>query len=157
MSALQSAVKRLLFIVVLVVIGACVPARAPSSVPTDTVRATATPTPAPTVLPRGSGAESGEVLFRTTMTQAGFACATCHYPNSEERLIGPGLRGVSQRVAAYDLELSVEAYLLESILEPDAFLVPAQPPYPARLMPHNYAEIFSEVELADLVEYLLTL
>lgn len=38
--------------------------------------------------------ENGQLLFNTLQSQTGFACATCHYVNSTERLVGPGLLGI---------------------------------------------------------------
>ena len=38
--------------------------------------------------------ENGEELFNT-FTETGFACATCHYTDSTDRLVGPGLLGVA--------------------------------------------------------------
>jgi cytochrome c2 len=40
---------------------------------------------------------SGEVLFRTFQSEVGFMCATCHWTDTEDRLIGPG---PAQRSAA---------------------------------------------------------
>lgn len=45
-------------------------------------------------------------------------------------------------------------YIRTSILDPSAFVVPS---FPDNLMPKNYAEIFTEDEINDLIAYLLTL
>ena len=39
--------------------------------------------------------ENGEALFNTMQPETGFACATCHYTDTTERLVGPGLMGVA--------------------------------------------------------------
>lgn len=127
------------------------PTRTPP--PTDTPAPTATPTRAAPLDAPGRG----QILFSTMRVEVGFACATCHYWNAETRLIGPGLRGVSQRAPDYNPEASVEAYLRQSILEPDAFIAPGQPPFLPGLMPRTYGSVFTEDELADLIAYLLTL
>lgn len=36
----------------------------------------------------------GAELFYTFRAEVGFACATCHYPDRTDRLVGPGLLGV---------------------------------------------------------------
>lgn len=127
--------------------------------PTTTAAAPATPTAevrAPTTRP-GDGAAHGQVLFNTMQPAAGFACATCHYPHSEARLIGPGLLNIRERAMEYSPDDTIEAYLLNSILHPDQFIVPAVPPYQRTLMPQTYGDIFSEQELQDLIAFLLSL
>lgn len=42
-------------------------------------------------------AANGQVLFNTFQPAASFACATCHYADREDQLIGPGLLYVSLR------------------------------------------------------------
>jgi cytochrome c2 len=37
--------------------------------------------------------ENGELLFNTMQPDVGFACATCHYVDRTEQLVGPGLLG----------------------------------------------------------------
>ena len=38
--------------------------------------------------------ENGQLIFGTIQPETGFACATCHFTDSMERLIGPGLMGI---------------------------------------------------------------
>ena len=40
---------------------------------------------------------NGQVLFNTFQPAASFSCATCHYVDREDQLIGPGLLNVSIR------------------------------------------------------------
>jgi mono/diheme cytochrome c family protein len=123
----------------------------------------ATPRPTQTALPPTAtnepvwGAARGQILFNTQQPAAGFACATCHYPDSDRRLIGPGLKNMLKKAVGYSTGQTLQAYLRESITDPDAFIVPGEPPYPAGLMPENYADIFSEADLKDLIAYLMTL
>lgn len=136
---------------------ACTPPRSPAA------RTQAVPTSMPEIEQSaaanaiGGGAAYGQVLFFTMQPKAGFACATCHYPDSNNRLIGPGLRNLRERVTEYGLDESVESYLLRAILDPEDFITPADPPFASNLMPKNYGEIFSDAELNDLIAYLLTL
>ncbi len=82
--------------------------------PTDTAAPpTATPTPilsTPTVAstPTASGEidprvigdpDHGQELFNTFQLDAGYMCATCHWTDREDRLIGPGLLNIGSRAA----------------------------------------------------------
>lgn len=99
-------------------------------------------------------AASGEALFNQLYTEVGFACATCHNVDSEERLIGPGLLNVKTHGAGHVEGLGVVEYLRQSIVEPNAYIVPD---YPENLMPQTYSELFTEQEINDILAYLLTL
>ncbi len=153
------------------------PTPLPTNTPTDvpTVAPTATPLPptaTPSPLPAqpaaaggASGGETfpagdpvnGQALFNTLKPEAGFACATCHRIDSTDRLIGPGLLGVSARVEAIFPGRAPADYIHESIVSPNAYIVQGDPPYPESLMPQIYAQLFSEQEIWDLVAYLLSL
>jgi hypothetical protein len=130
-------------------------------------------------------AENGEFLFNTMVPQTGFACATCHFTETTDRLIGPGLQGIgeighdpSEHAGANETVDPVETEhqegdesdehaeapaadrheLIEYIRA--AILHPSEfivPTYPDNVMPQNYSEIYSEEEVNDLIAYLLTL
>lgn len=123
-------------------------------VPSATPRAT--PNPTQQAL---EAAARGEQIFNTFYQQAGFQCSTCHNANSADRLVGPGLQGVSSRAATSVSGLTAEEYLRESIINPNAHIavIPGDQPYVANLMPQVYGQIFSEQEINDLIAYLLTL
>lgn len=101
--------------------------------------------------------DRGRALFNELKPEAGFACATCHRVDSEERLIGPGLRGVAAWAAANITDQTPEEYLHESIVNPNAYIVEGNPPYPENLMPQIYADLFTPEQIDDLVAYLMTL
>lgn len=101
--------------------------------------------------------EQGRILFNELKPEAGFACATCHRVDSEERLIGPGLLGVAAWAAANISDQTPESYLHQSIVDPNTYIVEGNPPYPQSLMPQIYAELFTPEQINDLVAYLLTL
>ena len=69
--------------------------------PTIGQSTTATPTQAAAAL-TGDPA-NGQVLFNELQPEAGFACATCHRIDSEERLVGPGLLNISERATTRHL------------------------------------------------------
>jgi len=126
--------------------------------PEQVATLTATPPP-PTEAPvepsaAGGDPANGQVLFNTFQLAAGFACATCHYVDREDQLIGPGLLNVSARTESRVPGMSVYDYLHTSIVNPGAFVVPN---FPDGLMPRNWADVYSEDEIDDLIAYLMTL
>lgn len=126
--------------------------------PEQVATLTATPPP-PTEAPvepsaAGGDPANGQVLFNRFQPAAGFACATCHYVDREDQLIGPGLLNVSARAESRVAGMSVYDYLHTSIVNPGAFVVPN---FPDGLMPRNWADVYSEDEIDDLIAYLMTL
>lgn len=138
--------------------------------PTDTpVPATDTATPSPTPAPTDTPAEvasreellvsladpeNGETLFNMFQADAGFACSTCHHADSEERLIGPGLLGIASRAETRVEGQSAVEYIYNSIVDPEAYIVET---FPEGVMPQNWAEIYSEAQIYDIIAYLMTL
>lgn len=99
-------------------------------------------------------AENGAILFQTFQPEAGFACSTCHRSDSEDRLIGPGLLNVGTRAETRVTGQPALEYIYTSMTSPSEYVVPE---YPDELMPANWAEIYSEDEIYDIIAYLLTL
>lgn len=124
--------------------------------PTPTV-VTATSTELPSaeeILVRLANPANGETLFNTFQPAASFACSTCHRADSEDRLIGPGLLNIGIRAETRVEGQSAIEYLYASIVEPGAYVVDT---FPDGLMPQNWAEIYSESEIYDIIAYLTTL
>jgi len=105
-------------------------------------------------LPDTADVEHGAELFETFQPDAGFACSTCHNTDSETRLIGPGLLNVGNRAETRVDGQDAIDYIYTSIMNPSAFIVPD---YPDDLMPQNWAEIYTEDEIYDIIAYLMTL
>jgi hypothetical protein len=104
--------------------------------------------------------DNGQVVFTTPHDTANgtWACAQCHSVTSDEaRIIGPGLWNVSVHGAGHVPGLGALDYIHQSIVEPDAFIVPGDPPYPPGLMPQNWEEVLTPQELNDVIAYLFTL
>jgi cytochrome c551/c552 len=80
-------------------------------------------------------------------------CATCHSLQPGVRLVGPSLADVATVAASAVDGMSAEAFLRQSIVEPDAHVTAGFTP---RLMFQNYGETLSEQQIDDLVAFLLT-
>lgn len=129
-------------------------ASATPDLPTATFTPTAIPVAANTV---SGDPVHGQELFNLLRPEAGFACGTCHYVDQETRLIGPGLLGIGERAATRVEGQSALEYLHTSIVNPNDYIVEADPPYPAGLMPQIYEQLWTEEELNDIIAYLFTL
>jgi cytochrome c551/c552 len=77
-----------------------------------------------------------------------YACNACH---RAEDGVGPALTGMGRRAALRRPNYSAAAYIYESIIEPNAFIVPDY----ANIMVSNYKAKIPEVELFDLIAWLL--
>ncbi len=139
------------------------PTITPSPEPTETPTPVPTATPEPTAVPMMSpidrmvsvrNAEKGAVLFETFQDAANYACSNCHLPTSEKTNIGPGLLNIKDRALTRVDGQSAAEYIYESIIKPAAFTVDG---FEVDLMPQNWAEIYSDLEIFDIVAYLLTL
>lgn len=147
----------------------------PTATPTE-VPPTATPEPPtattvpptavpPTEAPAAGGevegdAANGQVVFTTqhSTDKGTWSCAMCHSVTPDEaRLIGPGLWNVSLHAETRVEGMSAFDYIHESIVHPDAFIVPGDPPFPQGLMPSNWEEVLTPEELNDVIAYLYTL
>jgi len=102
----------------------------------------------------------GRMIFNTAkQTDNGsWACSICHSVTPDQfRVIGPGLWNISVRGANLVSGENAVEYIRESIVDPNAFIAPADPAYPSNLMPSNYGLVLSPQDLNDVIAYLLTL
>ncbi len=89
-------------------------------------------------------------------------CAACHVipgvPGAMGQ-VGPDLSNVAAEVAERVKDMTVEEYLHQSIVDPNADIAPNCPSgaCPANVMPPNFAETLSEEEINAIVEYLASL
>jgi mono/diheme cytochrome c family protein len=81
-------------------------------------------------------------------------CGSCHRVTPGDTLVGTSLQGISNWGAYRKPGMSAKEYLLESILHPDDFIVPGMP---AGIMPRTYADKLTNLQIGDLVAYMLTL
>jgi len=150
---------------------ATAPPTATSLPPTDTPmpEPTATPTMEPTVTPEPTSApalspidrlvavrdaENGAALFATFQEAANYACSNCHLADSEKTNLGPGLLNIKDRAATRVEGMSAAEYIFQSIVDSKSYTVEGFDP---ELMPQNWAEIYSDLQIFDIVAYLMTL
>ncbi len=73
-------------------------------------------------------------------------CFTCHSLKRGERILGPSLADIGAR--------ATEAYIRQSILEPNAVIVSG---FPGNVMPQNFNEMLTEEEINEVVAFLVSL
>jgi mono/diheme cytochrome c family protein len=95
--------------------------------------------------------QAGETVYTEVALPA---CSSCHSLRPGETVVGPSLAGISGIAAQRVSGKSAEAYLRESIVDPDAYMVEGFGP---GIMPSTYATQLSDEQIADLVAYLMTL
>jgi cytochrome c2 len=116
--------------------------------PAVTVPATAAATTAPTTANAGDPAR-GQALF-----QGVALCSSCHDVANGVTIVGPSLKGVASRAGSREPGKSAADYIHESIVSPNAFIVPGFSGY---IMPQTFAQTLTPQQIDDLVAYLLTL
>ncbi|MCB9453163.1 MAG: c-type cytochrome [Anaerolineaceae bacterium] len=96
----------------------------------------------------------GQELFSEFRSEVNFACATCHYTDKEDQLVGPGMLGLGERAATRVSGMTATEYLRDSILHPSNHIVEG---FPDLLMPQTFGDIFTDDQINDLIAYLKTL
>ena len=116
-------------------------AKAAESTPTTTAPTTTTPAPAPT-----GNATAGKAVF------AANGCAACHTFKAAGATgkIGPDLDHLAADAAKANRG-SLAQYTTESIVTPNAYVVPG---FPSGVMPQNFGTTLTKTQLADLVAFL---
>jgi cytochrome c553 len=107
-------------------------------------------------LPEGD-AENGPDIYQLN------GCAVCH-GNPEDvnsvATVGPLLGNIGNDAETRVEGMSAEQYVYESILDPNAFIAPDCPNGPCNdpsVMRQDYPNLLSDQDMADLVEYYMTL
>ena len=98
-------------------------------------------------------AEGAELFSQGTL--GGLAgCRSCHSTSTSSFGTGPALGGIGLIAGERVPGLTAEAYLRESIVDPNAYLVDD---YTRGLMPRGYVDTLTTEEIDNLVQYLLSL
>jgi mono/diheme cytochrome c family protein len=95
--------------------------------------------------------QAGETVYNEVALPA---CSFCHSLRPGETIVGPSLAAVSGVAGRRVPGKSAEAYLRESVVDPDAYVVEGFGP---GIMPSTYVTQLSDEQIADLVAYLMTL
>jgi len=96
-------------------------------------------------LPPGD-AGAGQQVFQGTG-----GCVACHSLDAGVTLVGPSFDGLGQRAGTQRPEYSADAYLYESITNPNAFVVQG---FQGGVMPQTFKDILSPQQLADVIAFL---
>lgn len=102
----------------------------------------------------GGDPQEGRRLFYEQVSGTNAGCRICHSLQPDVVIVGPSLAGIATRAATRVPGLSAEEYIRQSILEPNAYVVPG---FPAGQMVQNLGEILTPEQVDDLVAFLMTL
>ncbi len=127
------------------------PSPTPTMQPDQTPEPTSTPAPTPTVRPI-EGDEAQEIILNA-------GCGSCHQIGElgEGHKVGPDLSNIGNVAARRQADLSAEAYIRQSIIDPNAFIAPECPNSPclSNIMPDDYANRLSSRQIELVVIFLL--
>ncbi|MBX3015688.1 MAG: c-type cytochrome [Caldilineaceae bacterium] len=81
-----------------------------------------------------------------------YGCVGCHATDPNTVSTGPTWHNIGDAAVIRVSGESPALYLYDSIVQPNAFVVPG---YPGNIMPQNFGDTMSTQELAEMVAYLL--
>ena len=111
------------------------------------IESIATPTPSPE--------ESNDPVARGQRVYLDKGCGGCHtIEGLSAGTVGPNQTTIGALAENRIPGMSAEEYILESILDPSAFVIED---YPDDVMPKNYNELIESDQISDLVAFLLSL
>jgi cytochrome c2 len=97
---------------------------------------------------------AGKQIYYENASGVNAGCRICHSLEKGERIIGPSFYGIADRARERVPGMTAEEYLRQSILEPNAFVVPG---YPEGQMLQTFGDILTEEQIQDLIAFLMTL
>ncbi|MBX3046212.1 MAG: c-type cytochrome [Anaerolineales bacterium] len=80
-------------------------------------------------------------------------CGACHSIVGEAAIVGPAMAGIATRAETRIEGMSAHDYLIESILDPGAYLVPGFD----NLMPSTWGTTLTGEEMDAIIAFMLTL
>lgn len=98
--------------------------------------------------------EAGRALFEQPVIGGAAGCATCHSVTEGEVLIGPSLYDIPTTATTRQPGVLPHNYLYLAVIHPDQFLVEG---YSAGLMPQTYGDYLTQVDMTNLVSFLMSL
>ena len=99
-------------------------------------------------------ATAGEKLFNQTVIGSQAGCVSCHSLDAGVVIVGPSMDGIGSRAGSTVSGMSVDEYLEESILNPDAYLLEG---FPAGTMPQVWQDELTSEQVDQLIAFMLTL
>jgi ferredoxin/cytochrome c2 len=96
----------------------------------------------------------GEKIYYETAAGVNAGCRICHSLEKGETIIGPSFYGIADRAANRVPGLTAEEYLRQSIIQPNAYIVPG---FPEGQMIQNFGQILTEEEIEDIIAFLMTM
>lgn len=99
------------------------------------------------VLPPGDVA-AGQLVF-----QGAGGCSACHSLVPDQAGVGPSQAGLAARAPTRQPGYSAEAYIYESIVSPNAYVVQG---FQSGIMPATFKSTLQPQQLADVIAFLLT-
>jgi cytochrome c2 len=93
---------------------------------------------------------SGDAAAGQQVYQGTGGCTACHSLEANVTLVGPSFDGMSGRAATRKPDYSADAYLYESITNPNAFVVEG---FQGGVMPQTFKDILSPQQLADVIAF----
>lgn len=105
--------------------------------------------PEPLLIPPDA---SGEQLYNMPVLGIQVGCITCHSLDGTT-VLGPSLQGLGSAAQDRIADMSAEAYIRQSILEPDAYVLEGNEP---RIMPPHYDDALTDAQIDALVTFLMT-
>jgi cytochrome c2 len=95
----------------------------------------------------------GDAAGGQTVFQGAGGCTACHSLQAGVAGVGPSQSGISQRAATTKPDYSAEAYIYESIVNPNAHVVEGFQP---GIMPQTFRQTLSAQQIADVIAFLMT-
>lgn len=99
-------------------------------------------------------ADAGRELFESKTRDARSGCVICHSLEADRTLVGPSLAGIADVAGSRVPGLDAEAYLRQSLVEPDAYVVDG---FPSGQMLPDLADTLTPAQIDQLVAFMLTL
>ncbi|MBE7522857.1 MAG: c-type cytochrome [Burkholderiales bacterium] len=107
-------------------------------------------------LPRPAGAAAAPAPAAAATLDAKallgtLGCLGCHSLEAGKKVLGPSLEAGGLRQVAAGRKMSLEAFLVEAIVDPKAYEAKE---FPAGMMPQEYGSMLTAAQLKSLIEYL---
>jgi hypothetical protein len=125
-----------------------------ASLVTATVAPTAGPDEAAILQAELAALPAGNAANGESIAKGKGGCVACHSLVPDQVIVGPSWAGVATRATTRKPGYAPELYLYESIIHPNAFVVPGFQP---NLMPQSFKTTLSSQEISDLIAFLMTL